>query len=140
MKKITTISLFLLFTTVIPCFPSDWNEFPVAEERSSLSSGLSLEEINKKNEKHQRSNRTIWGMVENRTHSKYFSCIKAFGHNKFCRCLSSELPVRISFEEYISIVSGGKVIFPGMSENESKKGVLKIIDARDHCSSMFKNK
>ena len=39
------------------------------------------------------------------TREKYIHCLKAFGSHKFCECLSSKLPMIVSFGKYVQVVT-----------------------------------
>jgi hypothetical protein len=47
-------------------------------------------------------------MSDEQAHATEFSCLKAFGNDAFCKCLSSNLPMQISFTDYVSIVTQSK--------------------------------
>jgi NTP pyrophosphatase (non-canonical NTP hydrolase) len=50
----------------------------------------------------------LQAMSDEQAHATKFSCLKAFGNDAFCKCLSGNLPMRISFADYVSIVTQTK--------------------------------
>jgi len=78
-------------------------------------------------------------VVEERmSQNKRYNCIKAFGHAGFCNCLIDELPVGLSFKDYIIIVTSTKeeLGYDKLSKDD-KKMVDKVITARDLCVHKF---
>lgn len=63
-----------------------------------------------------------------------YECKRAFGSNEFCKCLSQELPVSVTFMQYNAIVIRSKeqLLFETTSE-ENKKLVNAIYSARNKC-------
>jgi hypothetical protein len=47
-------------------------------------------------------------IVASRAEATKFSCLKAFGRPTFCNCLSQNLPIALSFADYIAIVTQSK--------------------------------
>ena len=47
-------------------------------------------------------------LAENISNEKYYKCLKAFGNNEYCKCLADNLPIRVTFENYILIVTSNR--------------------------------
>ena len=48
------------------------------------------------------------GMLDEQAHETEFSCLKAFGNQVFCKCVSANLPMSFTFSDYVSIVTQSK--------------------------------
>ncbi len=61
-------------------------------------------------------------------------CMKAFGREKFCRCLAENLPREVGLEQYVHVVVTPKegLGYEGMTP-EQKKGVDQVLAVRDRC-------
>lgn len=68
---------------------------------------------------------------------KYYKCVKAFGDNKFCKCLSDNMPIVNTFEDYIVIVTSTK---DELNYNNRDKKEKELIDltykAREMCVNL----
>jgi len=65
---------------------------------------------------------------------KYYSCLKAFGHGPFCKCLKENLPMGVSFNSYINIITLNKEkLNYNQLKGEDKVLVDKSITARELC-------
>lgn len=76
-------------------------------------------------------------LIDSSAREKYYKCVKAFGDNKFCKCLSDNLPVVDTFEDYIVIVTSSK---DELNYNNRTKEDKEIIDltykAREMCVNL----
>lgn len=68
-------------------------------------------------------------------------CEKAFGHKSFCGCLSQEIPVAFTFQDYIAITTRSK------EENkysklspDYKRAYDRVVEVRDMCIAREKAK
>jgi hypothetical protein len=61
-------------------------------------------------------------------------CIRAFGHERFCDCVVSNIPASIFFLEYVALSMGtdNEIEYSKMSE-EQKRGVDRVRAAREKC-------
>ena len=48
---------------------------------------------------------TLWGIVDKISRSKRHKCLRTFGHDSFCVCLTDTIGVSVSFEEYVALVT-----------------------------------
>lgn len=73
-------------------------------------------------------------MVEEMSEARKQECLQAFGHTQFCGCIASNLPVALSFQQYISIVTHSKEEnhYSSLS-GENKKIYDAASNARDQC-------
>jgi hypothetical protein len=79
-------------------------------------------------------------IVEEMSQARKQECLKAFGHLKFCGCIAQSVPVALTFQQYISIVthSRDENKYSALS-NENKKIYDLAGSARDQCVKQFKN-
>ncbi|MBB5358056.1 hypothetical protein HDE76_001262 [Rhodanobacter sp. ANJX3] len=77
---------------------------------SSTSRAQSLDQVDQLAHAHKALDllNQLQAISDEQAHATEFSCLKAFGNEAFCKCLSSNLPMRISFADYISIVTQSK--------------------------------
>lgn len=50
----------------------------------------------------------LQAQVDEQAHATKYGCLKAFGNDAFCGCLSSNLPFALSFADYVAIVTRSK--------------------------------
>jgi hypothetical protein len=107
-----------------------------AEEGKDPQQQLTLEEIQKMDDLNEakRLLQQFREATNNMSKIKYSNCFKAFGDNKFCQCLTSKLPVPISFGYYVQIVTTPKneLGYSQLSQ-EDKKVVDVTLEAREIC-------
>jgi len=61
-------------------------------------------------------------------------CLKAVGREKFCNCIGENLPVDVSFEQYIhTMVTPKEELGYGAMPPEQKKMVDAIVETREKC-------
>lgn len=61
-------------------------------------------------------------------------CLKAVGREKFCNCIGENLPVAVSFEQYIhTMVTSKEEIGYSTMPPEQKKMVDAIVETREKC-------
>ncbi len=92
--------------------------------------------------------KTFWGMGNTAVYKKKINCMKAFGDVRFCECLCENLPVFLTFEEYISIITSTltydnftdmnvkdklRFINTNLGIEDSSKLISNAINARDKC-------
>lgn len=65
-------------------------------------------------------------------------CQFAFGHQKFCDCLNHRLPIAVNFSQYIAIITSDKIKLVSQLNEEDKKIVNMVFDARDVCVSKLR--
>jgi len=70
---------------------------------------------------------------------KYFQCMRAFPHKKYCSCLSGKIPLVLSMTQYTLVVTMSKedLGYDKLSEDE-KKAVDVTIRARESCAGKIK--
>lgn len=62
------------------------------------------------------------------------NCIKAFGHDRFCKCLNENLSVGLTFQDYVGVITNTKDELNYVSlSTEQKKMVDNAIKTRDQC-------
>jgi hypothetical protein len=68
------------------------------------------------------------------TEVKSEQCMKAVAREKFCGCISQNLPLEVSFEEYVHtlVTPREKLGYDSMTSGQ-KKLVDAILDAREKC-------
>jgi hypothetical protein len=68
------------------------------------------------------------------TSEKESHCMKAFGREKFCRCVAENLPREVSFEQYVHTVVTSKegLGYDGLPP-ERRKSVDQTMAAREKC-------
>lgn len=94
-----------------------------------------LEEARSKLSKEYRSD-TLWGALQIAGINKRVDCMIALGHFATCHCLSERLPVRVSFVDYLRIVTsapGVGAAYFGISQTEFSKLSGILWSARDQC-------
>ena len=65
---------------------------------------------------------------------KYYMCLKAFGHAPYCKCLKDNLPMGVSFNTYINIITTSKEkLNYNQLKGDDKVFVDKSIAARELC-------
>lgn len=66
-------------------------------------------------------------------------CMRAFGREKFCKCIAENLPREVGLEQYVHTVITPKegLAYDGMTA-EQKKSVDQTLAARDKCADKEK--
>ncbi len=73
-------------------------------------------------------------LTDSMTRRKKSDCLKAFGNQDFCQCLSDNLPVSVSFQLYVTIVTTPKDKLGYSELDQENKGVVDVaINAREKC-------
>lgn len=63
-----------------------------------------------------------------------YDCLLAFGNEKFCDCLSEELPLPIGFKEYIAIITTNKSeLLSKYQDKDSQLMINGTYETRDYC-------
>ena len=109
--------------------------YKAIEQLESLRESTQLEAV-------ERSLRALESMDELRSlrdtmvHEKRVKCLEAFGHDGFCSCLASKLPVILGLDGYVKIVTLKRedLDYDNLSEDD-KKIVDTAYDARNQCVS-----
>ena len=65
-------------------------------------------------------------MAESIVREKYYKCMKSFGDDGFCQCLSEKLPIITTFENYISIVTSDKEELGYMNLKDDDKEIVDL--------------
>ena len=61
-------------------------------------------------------------------------CLKAFGYKNFCQCLSRNIPLILSFQNYVRIVTSSKTDLKYDKLPDDEKKLIDITrKGRDHC-------
>lgn len=86
------------------------------------------------NEKAQRSLDQVQALVEKIAAERKMACLKAVGEQNFCTCLTTKLPVRWSFNDYVSITTRTKEE-NGYAKLDAgaRKGYDLVPGVRDQC-------
>ena len=80
-------------------------------------------------------------ITDSMTQEKYYKCVKAFGDNKFCKCLSENLPIVDTFEDYITIVTSTKDELGYNKRNDDDKKTIDLTyKAREMCVNLVSTK
>ncbi|MDA3897158.1 MAG: hypothetical protein PF482_13540 [Desulfobacteraceae bacterium] len=107
-----------------------------AEQIQSIPKQMSVEKIQKLDqiEKAKESLKKLKQLSNSMTTRKYSDCFKAYGDEIFCQCLSQNLPIPVSFNLYIKIVTTPKDEL-GYSElnKEDKQMVDVTLQTRETC-------
>jgi hypothetical protein len=73
-------------------------------------------------------------LADSMTRQKKSDCLKAFGNQDFCQCLSDNLPVPVSFELYVTIVTTPKDKLGYSELDQENKDIVDVtINAREKC-------
>lgn len=126
MQRIIIFSIVCLF----------FNASVFASENKNSPGQMSAEQIQKLDQLDhlKESLDKLETLANSITRQKKSDCLKAFGNQEFCQCLSDNLPVPVSFELYVTIVTTPKDKL-GYSEldQENKDVVDATINAREKC-------
>ena len=72
--------------------------------------------------------------VDAQTRARKSACVKAFGHSALCGCLTENLPVLWSFDDYIAITTRTKEQNGyGAMAKDRKAAYDKFAAVRDQC-------
>ena len=90
----------------VPYDDVEWNELSGATQKDKRP--LTIEQIDQLESRRKTERKTIWGLMTSHFHARNVSCIKAFAHVRYCRCLGEKLPAILSFEAYVKIITATK--------------------------------
>lgn len=79
---------------------------------------------------------TIWGQLQRHSVDRLVDCLVVNGNFRTCRCITSEIPVMLSYIEYSAIVTSTPGLGAsqlGLSESDFAKLVGITWSARDQC-------
>lgn len=80
-------------------------------------------------------------LVDSIAQDKYYKCVKAFGDNKFCKCLSENLPIVDTFEDYITIVTSTRDELNYNNRNDDDKKTIDLTyKTREMCVNLVSDK
>lgn len=110
-----------------------------AQESKTLEQLRNEGEFNRKVEQNQKAIAALSNLealVESMSKSRNLACMKAFGEPKFCNCLSENLPIAISFANYVAITTQSKEenSYDTMPVND-RKAYDMVGPIRDKCVS-----
>lgn len=112
-----------------------WNLLSGKSENNGISLNLgqldeAKEVLNRKTPKD-----TIWDMHIRETNIFAVDCMKATGTENLCQCLNENLPLILSFLDYVRIVTNQKgIAFSGDFSADDIRKIIKITqDTRNHC-------
>jgi len=150
MIKCRLLTGIMLFTITLPAIASDSEDFTNVEKEKwyehftnpkkvkwdGLRKAITIEDLNLfigKQEKYDQ--KTIWGQLETSSNERDFACVKSFGNTSFCKCLGESLPAHLSFNGYVSIITGKnqKYYFSKMKASDIHILFNKVIEVRDSC-------
>lgn len=78
--------------------------------------------------------------VDQQVHATKYSCLKVFGNDAFCGCISSNLPIVFSFADYVAIVTQTKENNGYASLNtDTKKAYDSVPAVREKCVAQSQN-
>ncbi len=126
-KRIITIIILVTFICVTSSiFAADIEKEEKIREGQKII--RDLEELERK------SIPFLKDLVEDTT----FSCIASFGHRPFCACLAENLPISMSFNEYVYLTSTPKSELLKLDIPEDKRWRIdKVRTIRDKCVSEY---
>lgn len=79
---------------------------------------------------------TIWGRHQRDTTNKLVDCMVATGDFKDCYCLTRNLPIIVSYPEYVSLVTSSQGVtgaYFGLTDSDFTKLIGLVWSARDQC-------
>lgn len=79
---------------------------------------------------------TIWGRYQRDTTNKLVDCMVATGDFRDCYCLIRNLPIIVSYPEYVSLVTSSQIATGahfGLTDSEFSKLIGLVSSARDQC-------
>jgi hypothetical protein len=77
---------------------------------------------------------------DEQAHATKYSCLKAFGNETFCGCISENLPMVFSFSDYITIVTKSKVENGYAQLNaDSRKAYDTVPAVREKCVGLARS-
>src|SRR5665647_559144 len=127
MKNLIAILLFLF--VVIPGHVS-------SGEEQKQTRQMSVEDIHKLDsiEKAKESLNALALLADNISKKKYSDCAKVVGKNSICQCLGDNLPVPVSFNLYVRIVTTPKEELGYPKMNQEDKAIVDVtLQAREMC-------
>ncbi len=133
MKRINLqriVNLFIIFIGVMLLFPL----MSFAQEKQ-----MPIDKVDQIQNMDDLINKldNLKNMTESIAKEKYYKCVKAFGNNKFCKCLSDNLPVITTFEDYIVIVTSRKDELNYSNRNKEEKEIIDLTyKAREKCVNL----
>lgn len=73
-------------------------------------------------------------IIDEMSQARKQECLKAFGHTKFCGCIAENVPVALTFQQYISVVTHSKAENNYSSLSKDEKKIYDLTGtARDQC-------
>jgi hypothetical protein len=76
----------------------------------------------------------LQAIVEESSRVRKEQCLQAFGHRKFCTCIGENLPVALTFQNYVSITTHTKQENNYSSLNKEDKKIYDLsVSTRDQC-------
>lgn len=82
----------------------------VSSTSGAVQKSLTIEEVEEKESLEDFVNlaEDVMVLSKDRSDVRFSSCMKAFGHEKFCGCIKDKLPVYQSFDSYFFIITTDK--------------------------------
>lgn len=72
--------------------------------------------------------------IERVSRQQFSDCMKAFGNQKFCQCLSEKSPVGVNFAWYVKVVTTTKDELGYSNADKETKGLIdNTLNAREVC-------
>ena len=108
----------------------------VAFQVNAARQQMTIEEIEEKENFNDFFNLAEDVMVRSKDRSdvRFLSCMKAFGHTKFCECIKQELPGYQSFDSYFFIITTDRdELNYANLDGDDKKLVDNTHTVRDKC-------
>jgi hypothetical protein len=128
-RSLVLAIMFVLATPVLPQEPPKTGRPLSKEQIEQLEAGINaLDTID-----------SLKKSMDAMIRARGSSCIKAFGHERFCKCLNEKLAVGLSFQDYVIVMTKTKdqLKYASLS-TEQKQLVDNAIEVRDQCvTSVF---
>ncbi len=81
---------------------------------------------------------TLWERVEKASKEKAIQCMKAFPHERFCGCLSEQIPMVITVAQYAAIVATPREQLDSSASSEDERKLIEVtFAAREKCSKVL---
>ncbi|MEW5980564.1 MAG: hypothetical protein AB1898_32675 [Acidobacteriota bacterium] len=124
-KIVLFVTICLLTLTIAASKKGEKNDNPQRIE--TINKQQSIEDV-------EESLKSLELAAKRVSRTKRANCLKAFGHAKFCDCLCSDLPMIVTFNDYIRIVTSSKEeLGYDRLKADDKKVIDMVYSAREKC-------
>lgn len=100
---------------------------------------MSIEELEKQNKLRQAQSilnelEDVGEKVKKEANNQKYLCLKAFGHERFCSCLTGKLPMFLSFKLYLGIVMSEEQQRNSPDvDAETRRTITRVFQVRNEC-------